>query len=299
MTMHPDQLDITVAAVRELVADQFPQWGHLDVTPVESHGTVHALVRVGPEMVARLPLEPSDPITKRAQIAAELGAAQRLLAVSPVPTPAPVALGEPGSGYPLPWALQQWLPGHSLLVADPAARSTVFATDLAGFIDAVRSMPTEGRVFTGDGRGGLLTDQDDWITHCVEQSRGLMETDALADLWERLREIPRHEPDVWTHGDLMPGNLISDGDRLTGVIDVGQLSVADPALDLQPAWNFLTAEARTAFRAALGTGDEEWQRGRGWAFAQAMGCLWYYRETNPVMSETARHTLTALLADSA
>jgi hypothetical protein len=33
----------------------------------------------------------------------------------------------------------------------------------------------------------------------------------------------------------------------------------------------------------------------GWSFAQAIGCLWYYVETNPGMSRTAHHTLTALL----
>lgn len=33
----------------------------------------------------------------------------------------------------------------------------------------------------------------------------------------------------------MPGNLPVQGDELTGVIDVGQLGVADPALDLPRA----------------------------------------------------------------
>lgn len=297
--MHANQLEITSDTVRQLITDQFPQYADLDVTPVTSHGTVHALFRIGPDLVARLPIETSDPITKRAAIAAELGAAQRLVTVSPVPTPTPVALGEPGAGYPLPWSIQHWLPGRSLLVGDLAAGSVTFASDLAHFVGAVRSLPTEGRVFAGDGRGGLLTDQDEWMAHCLEQSSALMDTYALADLWDSLRQTPRHEPDAWTHGDLMPGNLLSDANRLTGVIDVGQLAVADPALDLQPAWNFLTGQARTAFREVLGTGEEEWQRGRGWAFAQAMGCLWYYRKTNPVMSETARHTLEALLADPA
>jgi aminoglycoside phosphotransferase (APT) family kinase protein len=86
------------------------------------------------------------------------------------------------------------------------------------------------------------------------------------------------------------------GDRgLCGVIDVGQLAVADPALDLQPAWNLFTPRPRGAYREALGCEEDEWERGKGWAFAQAIGCLWYYRETNPVMSRTAHRTLQALL----
>jgi hypothetical protein len=45
----------------------------------------------------------------------------------------------------------------------------------------------------------------------------------------------------------------------------------------------------------LGSDDDELRRGMGWSFARAIGCLWYYVETNPGMSRTAHHTLTALL----
>lgn len=297
VALHADQFDISTDTVRQLVTDQFPQWAHRQLSRVDSHGTAHALFRIGPDLVARLALRPGDPATRRAEIVAEHDAARRLSAVSTVPTPAPVAVGAPGAGYPLPWSVQQWLPGRSLMINEPEARSTEFAIALAGFVATLRTLPTEGRVFHGTRRGGQLTDQDDWMAHCLAQSRGLMDVDALRDLWSQLRKTPRPEPDAWTHGDLMPGNLLSDGQRLSGVIDVELLGVADPALDLQPAWNFFTPGARTAFRATLDPSEDEWQRGRGWAFAQAMGCLWYYRESNPVMSETARHTLAALLSE--
>jgi aminoglycoside phosphotransferase (APT) family kinase protein len=96
----------------------------------------------------------------------------------------------------------------------------------------------------------------------------------------------------------MPGNLLAKNRRLAGVIDVGTFTVSDPAMDLQPAWNLLDPTARAAFRTALGSDDAEWRRGMAWSFAQAIGCLWYYVETNPVMSRTAHHTLTALLKAS-
>ncbi|HZX06790.1 phosphotransferase, partial [Kribbella sp.] len=132
----------------------------------------------------------------------------------------------------------------------------------------------------------------------LERSRGMIDVDGLARLWADLRTTPRTEPDVWTHRDLMPGNLLVADGRLAGVIDVGTFTVSDPAMDLQPAWNLLDPTARAAFRAALGSDDAEWRRGMGWSFAQAIGCLWYYIDTNPVMSRTAHHTLTALLTAS-
>ena len=39
------------------------------------------------------------------------------------------------------------------------------------------------------------------------------------------------------------------------------------------------------FRDDLGCSDLEWQRGRAWAFEQAMDAVWYYAKTNPAMSQ--------------
>jgi aminoglycoside phosphotransferase (APT) family kinase protein len=100
-----------------------------------------------------------------------------------------------------------------------------------------------------------------------------------------------------THGDLMPGNLLVSGGRLTGILDVGGLGPADPALDLVSAWHLFEPAARNVLRGILGAGDLEWQRGKAWAFQQAMGLVWYYADSNPVMSRTGRRTLDRILAD--
>lgn len=39
----------------------------------------------------------------------------------------------------------------------------------------------------------------------------------------------------------------------------------------------------------------EWERGKAWAFQQAMGVVWYYVESNPAMSRTGRRTLARIL----
>jgi aminoglycoside phosphotransferase (APT) family kinase protein len=292
--MHEGQLDVTVALVEGLVQEQFPEWSGLRVRAVPSHGTVNALFRIGDHLVARLPILPGEPTALQQELKDEAAAARRLCAMSPYPTPEPVAIGAPAPGYPQPWAVQTWIDGTIAYDADVAG-STGFAEDLARFVLALRAAPTEGRVFTGSWRGGVLTSQDEYVIDGLERSRGMIDIDALARLWADLRTTPRTEPDAWTHRDLMPGNLLVKDGRLAGVIDVGTFTVSDPAMDLQPAWNLLDPTARAAFRAALGSDDDEWRRGMGWSFAQAIGCLWYYVETNPVMSRTAHHTLTALL----
>jgi aminoglycoside phosphotransferase (APT) family kinase protein len=295
--MHEGQLEVTAELVEGLVKEQFPQWSGLGVRAVPSHGTVNAVFRIGDELTARFPIQPGDPATVRQELEDEADAARRLAAMSPYPTPRPVAIGAPASGYPLPWAVQTWVDGTIAYDADVAG-SSAFAEDLARFVLALRAQPTGGRVFTGPGRGGALTSQDEWVADCLERSRGMIDVDGLARLWADLRTTPRTEPDAWTHRDLMPGNLLAADVHLAGVIDVGMFSVSDPAMDLQPAWNLFDPTARAAFRTALGSDDVEWRRGMGWSFAQAIGCLWYYVETNPVMSRTAHHTLTALLKAS-
>ncbi|HEX5967235.1 MAG TPA: phosphotransferase, partial [Intrasporangium sp.] len=147
-------------------------------------------------------------------------------------------------------------------------------------------------------RGGRLTDHDAGVRRWLGQSHGLIDAPGVEALWSRLVLTPRDgTPDLWTHGDLMPDNLLVQDGRLSAVIDVGLSGPADPALDLQPAWNLLAPTARRAFREALAVGDAEWDRGKAWALAQASGCLPYYRVTNPPMSRLAHRTLMALLED--
>jgi hypothetical protein len=51
------------------------------------------------------------------------------------------------------------------------------------------------------------------------------------------------------------------------------------------------------FRDRLGAEDLEWERGRAWAFEQALGLVWYYADSNPVMSALGRRTLQRISAD--
>jgi aminoglycoside phosphotransferase (APT) family kinase protein len=226
-------------------------------------------------------------------LVAEAAAAGELARRSPFPTPEPVALGEPGHGYPHAWAVQTWVPGTTAADDDPGA-SVPFARDLAALIAALRAAGTGGRTFAGPGRGGALRDQYDWMRTCFRRSGGLLDVAPLERLWDGLRELPRTAPDVMSHGDLIPGNVLVAGGRLTGILDGGGFGPADPALDLVAAWHLLEDGPRDALRAALGSDDLEWARGRAWAFAQAMGLVWYYSASSPALSRSGRKTLDRL-----
>ncbi|MDO3335146.1 aminoglycoside phosphotransferase family protein [Mycobacteroides abscessus] len=297
--MHVGQRSVTAPVVRALIDAQFPQWQMLPITEIKGHGTVNAIFRIGDQLAARFPLQGDDPAAVLEHLRAEDAAAAKLLGRTRFPTPAPVAIGQPGDGFGLPWSVQTWLRGITATDRDPRD-SAGFARDLAEFVADLRAIPVDGKAFTGPGRGGRLSSHDDWMRTCFERSEGLLDVPRLRDAWDQMRELPRGpSADVMSHGDLIPTNtLVSDDGRLSGVIDVGGCRPADPALDLVAAWHLLDTEPRRVFRDYLRPDEPQWQRGRAWAFQQAMGLVWYYAETNPAMSRLGRRTLGRLLTDS-
>lgn len=295
--MHDDQVDVTAETVAVLIREQFPQWSGEEIRLLPSTGTVNAIFRIGDGLSARFPLRLADAAETRTVLEREARASAELVRVSPFPTPEPVALGEPGVGYPMPWSVQTWLPGTvatDTTDADPSA-SDAFAHDLATLITALRKADTQGRCFSGGGRGGVLTDHDAWVEECFRESEGMLDVPRLREMWSRLRELPREGADVMSHSDLIPGNVLVAGDRLSGLLDAGGFGPADPALDLISAWTLLRRGPREVLRRTLGCDDLEWERGKAWAFEQAMGLVWYYVETNPTMSDLGRRTLDRLL----
>ncbi|MFG2279515.1 aminoglycoside phosphotransferase family protein [Streptomyces asoensis] len=296
MKMHADQLTVSPETVRVLVEQQFPEWRGLPVRNIAGPGTVNAIFRIGDRFAARFPLEPADVESTRRQLKSEAEAARELAGRTRFPTPEPVVLGEPGAGYPLPWSVQTWLPGVMADTED-TSNSPSFAGDLADLIGDLRAIDTQGRTFTGTGRGGDLRSHDAWMETCFGRSEHLLNVPRLRRIWATLRDLPRGTADdVMAHCDLIPGNLLVSAGRLTGVLDVGGFGPADPSLDLVSAWHLLDAGPRQVLRARLGSGDLEWERGKAWAFVQAMGLVWYYVLSNPAMSRMGRRSLDRILA---
>ncbi len=296
--MHVGQLTVSVRTVRELVDEQFPEWRGLPIRDIGSRGTVNALFRIGDQLVARFPLEPGDVASTRRWLESEAEAARVLLDRTRFRTPEPVALGEPGAGYPLPWSVQTWVPG-TVAMDEDSGESVAFARDLAEFVRAVRAIDTRGRSFKGNGRGGDLRAHDAWMETCFQHSEPLLDVPRLRRVWDDLRVLPRGaSADVMNHGDLVPGNVLVSNGRMVGVIDVGGLAPADPALDLVGAWHLLETGPRRVLRDDLGCDDLEWARGKAWAFEQAIGLVWYYIESNPAMSMMGRCTLHRIMTET-
>src|SRR5258705_533090 len=148
-------------------------------------------------------------------------------------------------------------------------------------------------------RGGPLAEHDKQVRQSIAQLADRIDGKAALLSWQESLDAPAcNGPEVWVHGDLLPGNLLVVDGRLSAVIDFGGLNVGDPACDLQPAWNMFDGDSRARFRAELLIDDASWLRGRGWVVCQAVAALPYYWDTNPGMVRQASHALARVLADS-
>jgi aminoglycoside phosphotransferase (APT) family kinase protein len=291
--MHDGEVGTDPALVRRLLAGQFPSWAGLPVEMVDSYGTDHDIYRLGDRLAARLPR--IDWATQQAAKEAEW--LPRLAPHLPLALPVPLAMGRPAEGYPFDWSVYEWLPGENANgTIDDLDRAAV---DLSAFISALRRLDATGAPVRSRGaRGAPLVECDEQVRRSIARLGCRIDADAARRSWEESLGAPAWDgPEVWIHGDLLQGNLLVVGGRLSAVIDFGSLNVGDPACDLQPAWNVFAGGSRARFAAELRVDEASWLRGRGWALYQAVTALAYYWDTNPGMIRQATHALTQVLAD--
>jgi len=292
--MHDEEVLASPELVRRLLAAQMPQWADLPISARPLGGTDNAMYRLGDDMVVRLP-----------RIEWAVGAAERerewlprLAPLLPVEIPIPLAMGNPGDGYPWLWSVYRWLDG-----LDPSAHLDIdrdaLLGDLVGFIRAM------WRVELGGGpratRGASLERYDERTRGSIDALGGAIDRGAAIALWEDAVAVPPWPgPGVWVHEDVDARNLLVRDGRLSGVLDWSGVGVGDPLCDIAAGWKLLSAEAREAFRAELGVDDATWLRARGFTLSQAVNALTYYTsQNNPLLVGEAERWLKAVLGDRA
>jgi aminoglycoside phosphotransferase (APT) family kinase protein len=289
LRMHAHEADIDEELVRRLLDAQMPDLASHDLSIVEPWGTDNAVWRLGDDLVVRLPrIEGArDQVDKEDRwlpfIAPHLS----------VTVPTPLAIGEPGFGYPYRWAVHRWIdgqPASTEAMEDPVE----FALDVANVVRELRTVPTVGAP-SPRHRARPLADYDEPTRQAIEGAAHLIDADRALAVWDDALSAPPYEgPAVWVHGDLEGNCLVRDG-RLCGIVDWNSACLGDPAVDIQVVWSPLfTEQSRAVFLEALGVDDATVRRSRGAAVNQACAALPYYLDTYPSIVERAWHKLTVL-----
>lgn len=264
-------VSIDTGLVRQLIAQQFPQWSGLPVVPVLPGGWDNRTFRLGDDKLVRLP----SAAAYAGQVEKEQAWLPKLATQLTLPIPAPIAQGAPAGAYPWPWSVYRWLDGEPASGAGAIGDLREFASALARFLAELQRADTAGAPPPGPHnffRGGALATYDGETRSALAMLAGDVDAPHALAVWEAALDSRWDAAPVWVHGDIAAGNLlvrVRDG-KLCGVIDFGCAAVGDPACDLAIAWTLFDPESRAAFRAALPLDAGAWARGRGWALWKAL-----------------------------
>ncbi|WP_374929478.1 aminoglycoside phosphotransferase family protein [Kytococcus sedentarius] len=301
MTLHADEVPVSPADARRLIDSQTPQWRELPLTPA-GHGTDNVMMRLGDDLLLRLPRRPST----AQDVAKEQRWLGHLAPHLPVAVPEPVFWGQPDEGYPFEWSVLRWIEGEH------PGPGTVgdwerFGVDLAVFVRALHRIELAGA--TPEGalewyRGRRLSDFRAEGQEAIDELRSFarrvdlgLDLDALQRLWDRAAGTPSPVLDaVWLHGDLRADNLLVRDGVLVGVIDFGCLSIGDPTAEHAALWEFPRA-AREAYRRELGLDDDTWARATAWKVVVNLSGIPYYWESWPEFAQGCLETVQELLAE--
>jgi aminoglycoside phosphotransferase (APT) family kinase protein len=288
------EVSIDESLVRALLEEQHPDLASLPIVE-SSEGWDNKLFRLGDHLVVRLP---------RRQMAASLiEHEQRWLPVLaprlPVPVPAPVRVGRPGCGFPWAWSVAPWFSGETAATMTSGYTEAV-ALRLAEFLAALHQPAPVDAPFN-PFRTSLSSRSDAFVERLPRCGDHVDQASALL-VWRAALAAPAWSgPSMWLHGDLHPGNMLVHAGRLTAVLDFGDLTAGDPAVDLAVAWMMWPESVRAVFRAAVDrttswADDAMWHRARGWAVSLGVAYLVSSLD-NPLMGAIGIRTVAAALAD--
>jgi aminoglycoside phosphotransferase (APT) family kinase protein len=255
--------EVGPALAAELVAAAAPQLAGAAVVPLAA-GWDNTVVAVGNEWAFRFPRRAfALPGVRR-----EIAVLPRIAPLLPLPVPVPEVVGSDGDpGEPWPFTGARMLPGRELADAGLADGARVPAAAAIGAFLRVlhspvvraaaavelpvdplgRACPASRLAHTRAALDGLVASGtwagDPAVDALLERAAGL--------------DGPRGAP-VLVHGDLHSRHLLVDeAGRPSGVIDWGDVCLADPAVDLSLGYAAFAGPARAAFLAAYGPVDPE------------------------------------------
>ena len=186
----------------------------------------------------------------------ELALLPELAPLLPLPVPRPVFVGRPAEGYPWPFFGAELLPGEEAGSAGLADEQRLaVALELASFLRVLHAVEPDGRLPRDpNGREDMakrsLLAREELAQ--VERLGVWLAPAAVEELLAAAEDLPPPEAPVVAHGDLHFRHLLVDGGHASGVIDWGDVCVADRAIDLPLLWSFVAPGQRGAFLDAYG-----------------------------------------------
>lgn len=310
-------LDVTADLARALLTEQHPDLAGLPLEVV-ANGWDNVMVRCGDDLALRLPRREAVAHLVEHEQAALPRLAPALAAAMPdVVVPVPVRVGAPSAtlGYPWPWHVVRWTDGVPVHRTPVGAR-TAWAETLGRFLVALHQ-PAPPDAPANPVRGISIAaraearDPERLADRLERTPAGFR--DAALRLWRDALAAPLYDgPPVWLHGDPHPANLVvapgsgpHGADRLSAVVDFGDVTAGDPASDLGALWLIFDAVGVARCKAVIesranggrGWGEAAWTRARAWAWAYSLN-MTAHPEEHPYLVPIGEHGLACLFSSN-
>lgn len=303
--IHDEEPDTGEETVRALLAAECPAWADLPMEYLRSSGTDNAMWRLHQDgdndLVVRLPRRPHAAANVEQEMAL-LNALSATHVSSVVRTPTVRHVGEPHEVFPHRWSVLDWLEGTDAWVGRHTEMDLdVLAADLAEAVLAIGDLTGLPGAEREPGRRGgpiapLVRTIEWWLDDPKWNAAGLIDVAAVRRLAAEAVEVSSEPASTgFTHGDLIPGNLLVADSRLTGIIDWGGAGYGDRAQDLAPAWAVLDNRSRSVFRRAVGADEATWIRARTFELEHAVGGVLYYVPRGHTLGDVMARTLDQTL----
>jgi aminoglycoside phosphotransferase (APT) family kinase protein len=259
----------TLDLARKLIAEQFPEYSHLQITDVEKQGHDNRTYRLGEHMLIRMPTA-ADYALKVPKEQEMLPQLAKRLSVS---IPAPIKMGKPSTDYPYPFSIYKWLPGKSInLLTLTEQEKEQLAFDMAKFLKELQAITDTSGPGPGQHnwwRGDHVSVYDKGAREQIAELVEIINASKALALWGQACATKWNKAPIWIHGDFAIGNILMDGGKLSAVIDFGGAAVGDPACDLVIAWTYLSGKSRETFISKMDMAPDTWLRARAWALWKA------------------------------
>ena len=202
------------------------------------------------------------------------------LPTSRSPVPEPIAIGEPGVGYPYRWAVHRWILGDSAAL-DRVDDPLTFALDLADVVCALQGVARDDAP-PAYHRARPLHEYDEAARRAIDGASHLIDAAAATAVWEEALVAPPHAPrtGVGSRGS---------GGKLPRARRAG---CAESSTGAQRAQATLPSTCRSCGRrcspthrvpcfSTCGVDAASLARSRGAVISQACAALPYYLNTYP------------------
>ena len=254
------EIEVHEALVRELITGQFPD---LDTSSARllAEGWDNAVWVIEERWAFRFPRrEIAVPGVER-----EIALLPRLAPLVPLRIPLPELVGHPSDSYSWPFFGAPLLPGRETDASLSDAARVKIGAELGRFLRALhqpevaREAESHGPLPIDPNRRVDMTARTRIAGRWLAELEGLgvwRAPDGIRRLFDQARALAPPNAVTLVHGDLHFRHLLVDDAALIGVIDWGDICLADPALDVQLAWSFLPPSGREAFLLEYGELDE-------------------------------------------